>query len=238
MVYIKLEIGSRAKGYGVSTSDRDYVIFTKSSEDLFLRFIDNKQLLVNRHENGEDGNDYVYVDLYKGLMGIYTGNYYYLIFAQQKDVVDETGALNVDLYKFIRELTEMRIVNVMRTMMRYKVVEAKVKFVLALMFNCAYVEHWLERKRAPDQPVLPAMLSGNERALCVYQTLMEKRSSNSAAMASAHESEFVACWREKLTARLAHVPPLPEVPNVRKSIVMYMLNLRGPVMPDDVVNQF
>lgn len=46
-------------------------------------------------------------------------------------------------------------------------------------------------------------------------------------------TEYFQQWKQQLQDRLHHVPEPPERTDIRHNIVMYALNERGPVMPED-----
>lgn len=105
MVYICIDTGSHAKGYAVESSDTDYHIYTKCDRETFEKFIDNKELLKNRHAKDESGNDVKYVDLYTGLIGILTGKSPELsMFSKREDFKDKYGIENLQLYEFVTKL--------------------------------------------------------------------------------------------------------------------------------------
>ncbi|AOW41393.1 he65 [Trichoplusia ni granulovirus LBIV-12] len=249
MVYIKVDIGSHAKGYSTESSDHDYVIFTKCSEDDFLHYINNRQHLVNVHKKNEDGDDCTYVDLYNGLYGIYAGNYYYLgVFAEEKDVVDKNGLPNSELFTFIRQLTRLRMLGILQTMLRFKVriptggdkkkkgggdqekkQEIDPKNLLNIMYNNAYVDRWLRTKQFPQHNRLPELLDNNQQRVELYKELMLKRVNQTPA--SEQEKDYIDQWQKQLQDKLAEFPPLPERFDVLKAIVRYAMNDSGPVMP-------
>ncbi|ACH69413.1 HE65 [Pseudalatia unipuncta granulovirus] len=249
MVYIKVDIGSHAKGYSTESSDHDYVIFTKCSEDDFLHYINNRQHLVNVHKKNEDGDDCTYVDLYNGLYGIYAGNYYYLgVFAEEKDVVDKNGLPNSELFTFIRQLTRLRMLGILQTMLRFKVriptggdkkkkgggdqekkQEIDPKNLLNIMYNNAYVDRWLRTKQFPQHNRLPELLDNNQQRVELYKELMLKRVNQTPA--SEQDKDYIDQWQKQLQDKLAEFPPLPERFDVLKAIVRYAMNDSGPVMP-------
>lgn len=244
MVYIKFDIGSRAKGYNTDDSDCDYVIITKCPESDFLLYIDNRNHLVNRNSKTDNG-DCTHVDLYNALIGIYKGNYYYLgIFAEQKDVVDENGQPDMELYAFIRALTDMRMLNIMKTMARsYRTMSSgslkksadskkspdNPKNLLAIMFHLAFVDRWLQIRTFPEHKRLPELLYNDERRVQMYESLMTKRKAGTSA--SSEEFQHMKQWQETVLARLDEIPPLQEQFDVRKAIVMYMMNVARLIMP-------
>ncbi|ACI28727.1 HE65 [Agrotis ipsilon multiple nucleopolyhedrovirus] len=244
MVYIKFDIGSRAKGYNTEDSDYDYVIITKCDESDFLLYLDNRNRLVNRHDKTEEG-DCTHVDLYNALMGIYKGTYYYLgIFAGQEDIIDKYGQPNTELFTFIRALTDMRMPNIMKTMCRaYRISSSSSsstkkeskkspdnpKNLLAMMFHLAFVDRWLRVRKFPEHRRLPELLFNNGEQVALYESLMQKR--RTGASSSSDEVQYMQQWQETLMARLDRIPPLPERFDVRKAIVMYMMNEGAPVMP-------
>ncbi|AIZ48580.1 he65 [Agrotis segetum nucleopolyhedrovirus B] len=247
MVYIKFDIGSRAKGYNIEDSDYDYVIITKCDESDFLLYLDNRNHLVNRHTKTEDGSDCTHVDLYNALMGIYKATYYYLgIFASQEDIIDKYGQPNTELFAFIRALTDMRMPNIVKTMCRsYRIPSSSSsssskkdskkspdnpKNLLAMMFHLAFVDRWLRVRKLPEHRRLPELLYNNKERLALYESLMQKRKTS--ASSSSEELQYMQRWQETLMTRLDKIPPLPERFDVRKAILMYMLNENGaPVMP-------
>ncbi|QED40591.1 HE65A [Chrysodeixis includens nucleopolyhedrovirus] len=231
MVFIQLDIGSRAKGYSVLNSDYDRIIFTKCSTDKFLDFINNSNVLTNQHIKDLYG-DCTNVDIYKGLMGIYTGKYYYLgVFAKQQDILNANGTPNVMLYKFIRKLTELRMTNILITMVRYNVKGHEYnnpKLLLTIMFNLAYIEHWLNTKTLPDDVRLPVLLLKNSKASEVYYRLMSDRQNSK--LSSIQDTNFIYLWQEKLCNIINKLPPLENRYDIVKTIVMYMLNERFPLL--------
>ncbi|ABY47753.1 HE65 [Helicoverpa armigera granulovirus] len=252
MVYIKVDIGSHAKGYATENSDHDYVIFRKCNEDDFLYYINNRQHLVNVHKKNEDGDDCTYVDLYHGLYGIYAGNYYYLgVFAEEKDVVDKNGVPNTQLFTFIRQLARLRMPGILKTMLRFKVrkpAEKKKtkdnknnkdeekenidpKHLLTIMYNNAYVERWLRTEQFPEHNRLPQLLGHNEERIQLFEKLMLKRVNKTPA--TEQEKEYIDKWQKQLQDKLDEVPPLPERFDVLKTLVRYAMNDGGPVMPHE-----
>ncbi|AXU41499.1 HE65 [Alphabaculovirus altermyunipunctae] len=233
MVYIKLDIGSHAKGYSTENSDRDYVIFTKCSPEDFLCYINDRNHLVNVHGKTEEGDDCTYVDLYKGLHGIYTGKYYYLgVFARESDVVDKNGLPNTELFVFIRQLARLRMFNILQTMLRYKVKRSAnedAKQLLAIMYNVAYVDRWLASEKFPEHNYLPQLLNGNAERIQLYDTLMKLRHTNGPV--DEEHKTYIHEWQESLKNKLSRIPPLPERYDVLKTIVKYALNDSGPVLP-------
>ncbi|WBB27269.1 HE-65 [Mythimna sequax nucleopolyhedrovirus] len=246
MVYIKFDVGSHAKGYATSASDNDYVIVTKCSEEDFMLFLDNRNKLVNRHKN-EDGCDCTYVDLFNALMGIYKGNFYYLgVFAKKEDFVDKNGIDNNELFTFVRELSTLRMPAIAKTMcLNYNIKKMKTKHaarkedfknspsnpknLLAAMHNMAYVQRWLRLRKYVEHEPLPQLLGLNKERRAMYESLMEKR--NSQTPATDEEIQFMEDWQENLYQQLSHIPDLPERYDVRKVIALYMMNERGPIMP-------
>ncbi len=226
MVFIQIEIGSRAKGYSCVNSDYDRLIFTKCNVNKFLEYIEKHNVLSNQHLKTIDG-DCGYVDLYKGLMGIYTGKYYYLgVFAKQEDVLNMDGTPNYQLFNFIRYLTRLRMRNILETMLQYKVHDSKwfcPKSQLMLMFNLAYVERWLTTNEFPDEVKLPdLLLEDNHKGRNVYYSLMNARKRGK--VVSETEENYLNNWRDELRLKLQNLPPLEECYGIRKTIVMYMLD--------------
>lgn len=158
MVYICIDTGSHAKGYAVESSDTDYYIYTKCNRETFEKFIDNKELLKNRHAKDESGNDVKYVDLYTGLIGILTGKSPELgVFSKREDFKDKYGIENLQLYKFVTKLMTVSMVKIIYNLMRYKILN-NAKGLLQLMFNYVYVEYYLDYKRAPKSTKILNML--------------------------------------------------------------------------------
>ena len=158
MVYICIDTGSHAKGYAVESSDTDYHIYTKCDRETFEKFIDNKELLKNRHAKDESGNDVKYVDLYTGLIGILTGKSPELsMFSKREDFKDKYGIENLQLYEFVTKLMTVSMVKIIYTLMRYKILN-NAKGLLQLMFNYVYVEYYLDYKRAPKSTKILNML--------------------------------------------------------------------------------
>jgi hypothetical protein len=151
MVYINIDTGSRAKGYAFDTSDEDKKIYTKCDRETFLQYIDNKQLLKNKHvKNKKTGADEVHIDLYVGLIGILTGKSPDLgIFTNRHHVVDKYGRENEQLYTFIKSLTLVSMPNIVKTMMKMPVLQNDAKCMLRLMFNYTFVEYYLDYKKLP-----------------------------------------------------------------------------------------
>ncbi|AAR28832.1 he65 [Leucania separata nucleopolyhedrovirus] len=228
MVYIKLDIGSHAKGYNTSASDHDYVIFTKCSSDEFLQYINGRNHLANVHGKTDDTNDdCTHVDLYKGLHGIYTGKYYYLgVFAQESDVPD------TELFEFIRQLAKLRMPNTLRTMLKYRAKRASAddpKQLLAIVYNLAYVDRWLRTGQFPPCNRLPQLLDDHVERVRLYEILMKHRVDGTPV--EPEHKTYVYDWRDALEAKLSRYPPLPERCDVLKTMVMYMLDEGELVMP-------
>lgn len=247
MVYIKIDTGSHAKGYAVEGSDRDYVVFRRSDEDAFLDHIaDNKKRLVNVHGKDDEGNDCVYMDLYMGLMGIYTGKYYKLgVFSEREHFVDKNGIENTALFEFVRQLTRERMTNILKTMIRLRPGKSDAKesfqscpkYLLSLMYNLAYINFWLKHKTFPKANRLPQLLERRTDSVLVYERLMELRRWNAtcspaeAKKASEPDRSALELWQKELAAKLDMLEPLPELYDLKKVMVMYMLNLGDLVMP-------
>ncbi|AAS82606.1 ORF132 [Agrotis segetum granulovirus] len=227
MVYIKIDIGSHTKGYSTNTSDRDYIIFSKCDAYTFLDHISEKKRLVNVHKKDEEGNDCVYVDLYKGLQGIYTGKYYYLgVFAKQSDVKDKNGWENVNLFEFIQDLTKLRIHLILKTMVKYRVKTSltdQPKQLLAIMFNLAYIEHWLKYNTFPEVNKLPNLLYDEEKPLRYYKSLMKARVENTVTTLS-EEVDYIKNWQDAVEVKLESFGTPLERYDIQRNIVMYMLN--------------
>ncbi|QBQ01673.1 he65 [Hyphantria cunea granulovirus] len=231
MVYIKIDTGSRAKGFALSSSDYDYKIYTKSDRITFEKYIDNRQLLKNVHHKLVDG-DVVHIDLYIGLMGIYTGKSPDLgIFARRDDVRDKYGVVDICLHDFIKKLTTVSIVRIMRNMMHYVVVR-DAKVLLQTMFRYAFVAYYLTHKRLPENVQILAMIEGKDAAIDNYHRLMAKRAINNKDVCE-NTLNFFVNWQKELNARLSRVPDPPERMDIRHAIVMYALDEWGPVMPED-----
>lgn len=202
---------------------------------------------MNVHKKNEDGDDCTYVDLYNGLYGIYAGNYYYLgVFAEEKDVVDKNGLPNSELFTFIRQLTRMRMLGILQTMLRFKVrisgdkkkkgggdqekkQEIDPKNLLSIMYNNAYVDRWLRTDQFPEHNRLPELLDNNQQRVELYKELMLKRVNQTPA--TEQEKDYIDQWQKQLENKLAEIPPLPERCEVLKAIVRYAMNDAGPVMP-------
>lgn len=270
MVYICIDTGSHAKGYAVESSDTDYHIYTKCDRETFEKFIDNKELLKNRHAKDESGNDVKYVDLYTGLIGILTGKSPELsMFSKREDFKDKYGIENLQLYEFVTKLMTVSMVKIIYTLMRYKILN-NAKGLLQLMFNYVYVEYYLDYKRAPKSTKILNMLFNvgdeikitmdknnqlvvndlnvldlnknnggykidetltlfvkNVKLLKLYVKLMQRGEYQQ------EWTEYFQQWKQQLQDRLHHVPEPPERTDIRHNIVMYALNERGPVMPED-----
>lgn len=267
MVYICIDTGSHAKGYAVESSDTDYYIYTKCNRETFEKFIDNKELLKNRHAKDESGNDVKYVDLYTGLIGILTGKSPELgMFSKREDFKDK---YDLQLYKFVTKLMAVSMVKIIYNLMRYKILN-NAKGLLQLMFNYVYVEYYLDYKRTPKSTKILNMLFNvgdeikitmnknnqlvvndlnvldlnknngeykidetltlfvkNVKLLKLYVKLMQRGEYQQ------EWTEYFQQWKQQLQDRLQHVPEPPERADIRHNIVMYALNERGPVMPED-----
>lgn len=233
MVYIKVEIGSRARGYDIESSDGDYVVFTKCTPWDFAKFWSNRQVFVNKHKKEKDG-DYTYADLFFGLTGLQTGKYAYLIYATEEDVKDKNGVENKELWLLICKLKNMFWINIVRTMIRYKYnkVDVTPKKVLQLMSYCAIVDYSIRNKKLPENFKLPILIKEDEYAFSIFKSLMEKRKSNETTVDES-EKLFVENWKEMLMNKLSHIPDPPERLDITVHIGLYMLNAASPMLPED-----
>ncbi|AKR14131.1 RNA ligase [Dasychira pudibunda nucleopolyhedrovirus] len=149
MVYIKIDTGSRAKGYANEQSDYDYQVFTKCDRETFMEFGFNNHLLKCKHGKDNDGNDVRHMDLNVALYKVYTGQAADLgIFLQQNDCKDKYGQENVQLFRFIKKLTAVSMVKIVNKLLKYQG-SASAKKLLLLMFNYAFTEYYLDFKRMP-----------------------------------------------------------------------------------------
>ncbi|AGA16256.1 he65 protein [Thysanoplusia orichalcea nucleopolyhedrovirus] len=271
MVYICIDTGSRAKGYAVDSSDADYYIYSKCDRETFAKYIDNKEILKNRHTKDDAGNDVKHLDLYTGLVGILTGKSPELgVFGKRQDFKDKHGIENLQLYEFVTKLTSVSMIKIINTMMKYKLLNTA-KGLLQLMFNYVYVEYYLDYKRAPQSTKILNMLFNvsnevqiainksnqliindsyvldlnktngkfriddtltlhvkNFDTLKLYVTLMQRRGEFRQEWV-----EYFQRWKQQLQDRLQYVRETPERADIRHNIVMYALDERGPVMPEN-----
>ena len=270
MVYIKIDTGSRAKGYANDDSDTDYKIYEKCEKETFAKFVFNKQELVNKHTKDEKGNDVVIIDLNVGLHGVFTGKSPNLgIFTKRADCKDKYGHENVQLYRYLKKLTLVSIVKIVRRMLKFAILN-DAKKLLQLMFNYTYSEYYLDYKKLPESTKILNMLLNlndsvhlatnelgqlivnnvyvvpitdkmanikiddvltitfkNTNKLKIYAELMQRGEYRE------EWGEFFTNWLQELNDRLKYVPDPPERADVLHSIIMYALNERGPVMPED-----
>ncbi|AFY62856.1 HE65 [Philosamia cynthia ricini nucleopolyhedrovirus virus] len=271
MVYIKIDTGSRAKGYANSDSDFDYFVYKKCDREVFEEFVFNKHQLKCEHMKDDAGNDVRVTDLCVALYGVFSGKTPELgIFLKPDDCKDKYGQLNEQLYQFIKKLTIVCIVKIVKRMIRPNV-PTTAKALLRLMFDCAFTEYYLDFKKLPDSTKILNMLlnlddfvdlatDGADRLLVngrvvsiskgittkiddkvtitiknvdklrVYAQLVQRGECRE------EWRDFFKNWLRELSERLAHVPEPPRRADVLHSIVMYALNERGPVMPEDENN--
>ncbi|AJD80761.1 HE35 [Pseudoplusia includens SNPV IE] len=234
MVFIQFDIGSKAKGYSIDSSDEDIIIITKCTPEKFMDYLNNRNLLVNQHIKTADG-DSTSVDIYKALHGIYTGLYYYLgVFATKEDFLNVNGTYNMELYTFTRELTRLRIKNILNTMMLYKVKgnnQNTPKLLLMTMFHLAYTEHWLKENDFPESVKLPSLLQKcNNRKKQVYRHLMRNRLENTVPLQK--DIDYINMWKYELQNRVYQLPATENRYDILKIIIMYMLGESNLYIPE------
>ncbi|ABL76034.1 he65 [Maruca vitrata nucleopolyhedrovirus] len=262
MVYICIDTGSRAKGYAVESSDIDYHIYTKCDRETFEKSIDNKELLKNRHAKDEAGNDVKYVDLYKGLIGILTGKSPELgIFSKCEDFKNSqlyefvTKLTMASIIKIIYALMRYKILNsakgLLQIMFNYVYVEYYLDYkrlpkstkILNMLFNVGdEVKFTINKNKqliVNNSNVLDlnkneykidetlTLFVKNVKLLKLYVELMQRGEYQE------EWTKYFQKWKLHLQDRLQHVPEPQERADIRHNIIMYALNERGPVMPED-----
>nr|ALR69866.1 he65 [Anticarsia gemmatalis multiple nucleopolyhedrovirus]ALR70808.1 he65 [Anticarsia gemmatalis multiple nucleopolyhedrovirus]ALR71281.1 he65 [Anticarsia gemmatalis multiple nucleopolyhedrovirus]ALR71439.1 he65 [Anticarsia gemmatalis multiple nucleopolyhedrovirus]ALR72065.1 he65 [Anticarsia gemmatalis multiple nucleopolyhedrovirus] len=270
MVYIKIDTGSRAKGYAADDSDADYKIYEKCEKETFAKFVFNKQELVNKHTKDEKGNDVVIIDLNVGLHGVFTGKSPDLgIFTKPADCKDKYGQENVQLYRYLKKLTLVSMVKIVRRMLKFAVL-TNAKRLLQLMFNCTYSEYYLDYKKLPESTKILNMLLNlddsvhlvtnslcqlivnnvhvvpiadkmadikiNDKLIITFKNTNKLKIYAELMQRGEYREEwgtFFTSWLQELNDRMKYVPDPPERADVLHSIIMYALNERGPVMPED-----
>ncbi|AAY84004.1 HE65 [Chrysodeixis chalcites nucleopolyhedrovirus] len=231
---IQFDIGSISKGYSIDSSDKDIIIVTKCTPEKFMDYLYNRTLLVNNHTKTVDGNS-TSVDLYKALHGIYTGRYYYLgVFTTKEDFLNTNGTYDMELYTFTRELTRLRINNILKTMMMYKIKGNNPdapKFLLMTMFHLAYTEYWLKNNDFPDCVKLPSLLQKcNTRKKKVYRHLMRNRRENTVPLQ--RDIDYINNWQYRLKIQVSQLPATKNRYDVLKIIIMYMLGESNLYIPE------
>lgn len=232
---IKFDIGSKGKGCSINNDEESLVIVTKCTPEKFMEYINNRTLLVNRHIKSANGNS-TCVDIYKLLHGIYTGRYYYLgVFATKEDFVNIDGTFNMELYSFTRELTRLRINNILNTMIKYKIKRDDQKspnFLLMNMFHLAYIEHWLKEKDFPECVKLPSLLQkSTRRRKQIYSHLMQNKMETTEPVQ--RDIDYIIAWKERLEIQLYQLPATENRYDILKIIIMYMLGESNLYIPEN-----
>ncbi|QEI03610.1 HE65 [Rachiplusia nu nucleopolyhedrovirus] len=226
MVFIQLDIDILYRSCKLC-SNRNRLIITKCSSDKFLNFITNPENELIDQQVKDTYGTYTNIDVYKALMGIYTGKYYYLgVFVREDDVLNQDGTHNIGLYKFIRKLTRSRMNNILNNMIR-KVVGSQynsAEFLLSLMFNLAYIERWLVLKDLPNDLRLPQLfLSANLEATKIYDRLIKCYQEKTSRI-DYDVIKFICTWHERLQDCVLKLPILKDDYDLLKTIIMFMLN--------------
>ncbi|CCU56483.1 unknown similar to AMEV019 [Mythimna separata entomopoxvirus 'L'] len=230
MAFIKLDVGSKTKGYSVKTSDNDYEIYIKASKNIYLEsFSDSKKKLTTRNEK-TDQYDVGFHDLYKALIGINKGSHYHLgVFGTKENIPDEM------LYNFIKKLTKINIPLILSGMAKFEINKPnsrEAKKLLALLYNLSYADYWLKNNDFPNVIKMPEIL--DESKVDLYNNMLKKRVENKPI--SEDEYNILKIYRENILERIKEL----KIPDVRKDIdeiiLMYVIKNEPLYIPDKIDN--
>ncbi|AAG02725.1 hypothetical protein AMV019 [Betaentomopoxvirus amoorei] len=237
MVYIILDVGSKAKGYDIISSDYDYIIITKSSADIYAEeWIEDNKRLINRHSNKKNNNDITFVDISKAFMGIIKGNYYFLgIYGTKENIKNDM------IFYFVRYITKYYISLILKTMTKYQInntSDREPKNLLALLYNLSYVNYWLKNNDFPVINKLPELLE--EDKIELYNILMMKRLNNE--LATEEQGSIIQDYRKVLLENVNKLEKPKKIKNISNIIMMYLICNKPLYIPeilnnDDEINK-